>query len=473
MQSQNNKNKKIIKSKKTESKRKKNNNNNIQPTTPSQDPNTVINNIPNDIVGDNDCPPLPTPTSNKANDCSASNKQNFRIYSHNVQGLRDEAKLEYLPRLMKKKNINAYLIQETHLPGTFEKYIYNDYYLIHHGPDNQPANGAKGGIAIILSPELTTQWKSSGKAKKITTGGISTSETTRILSISMKFEIQQPPNSKKQTKKNFHNLCLTTVYFPHSGYQEKELDAFTDDLYAFLSNILLQRNTTHIIGADTNSSIGTNASLQESQDKQDSRFDIDPALSLLGPFGNPYRSKTGENLLNLMREFQLRAAATFFDNNNKYNTWLAPPHPTTRKRRAYQLDQILIPKHQLRYTTNVKRRFDGATSDHAALFIEFHLPKMVKKKKKTPEIEKKKSDVDAPPPVQKINNNILRNKELPNFQKKVNEYFSNLQPEKAELLSPSELLDKFEEHIFQAAHEVATREQKKRPDWFTKRKKPS
>ena len=341
----------------------------------------MTNDILTDTVGDDDCPPSPTPTSDRANDCSAT-KQNFRIYSHNTQGLRDEAKLEYIPRLMKKKNIDAYLIQETHLPGTFEKYIYDDYYLIHHGPDNQPANGAKGGIAIILSPELTVQWKLSGKSKKIITGGISTGETTRVLSISMKFEAQQTASPKKQLKKSFHNLCLTTVYFPHSGYQEKELDAFTDNLSTFLSNILSQRNTTHIIGADTNSSIGTNVTLREPQYKQDSRYDIDPAISLLGPFGNHHRFKTGERLLDLMREFQLRAATSFFDNNNKYNTWLAPPHPSSGKRRAYQLDQIFIQKHQLRHTTNAKRKFDGVASDHAALFIEFHLPKIIKKKKK-------------------------------------------------------------------------------------------
>jgi len=347
----------------------------------SRDPNVVSGDTLTDTVGDDDCPPSPTPTSDRANDCSAS-KKNFRIYSHNTQGLKDEAKLEYIPRLMKKKNIDAYLIQETHLPGTFEKYIYDNYYLIHHGPECQPTNGAKGGVAIILSPELAVQWKSSGKGKKIITGGISTGETTRILSISMKFETLQSTSPKKQLKKSFHNLCLTTVYFPHSGYQEKELDTFIDSLSAFLSSILSQRNTTHIIGADTNSSIGTNATLREPQCKQDSHYDVDPAISLLGPFGNPHRSKTGERLLDLMREFQLRAATSFFDNNNKYNTWLAPPHPSSGKRRAYQLDQIFIQKHQLRHTTNAKRRFDGVNSDHAALFIEFHLPKSIKKKKK-------------------------------------------------------------------------------------------
>jgi hypothetical protein len=138
--------------------------------------------------------------------------------------------------------------------------------------------------------------------------------------------------------KKYHNLCLTTIYFPHSGYKEKELQDFNSDISDFLSNILAQRNTTHIIGTDANSSIGTRNSSPESEslpNKYDSRFDIDPALELLGPFGNPHRSKTGEKLLNIMREHQLRAAATFFDNNNKYNTWLAPPHPSTAKRQAY------------------------------------------------------------------------------------------------------------------------------------------
>ena len=95
---------------------------------------------------------------------------------------------------MKKKNIDAYLIQETHLSGDFEKFIIDNYYLIHHGPEAQPTNGAKGGVAIILSPELHTQWQSSGKAKKIIRGGILAGETTRILSVSMKLEIYSESN---------------------------------------------------------------------------------------------------------------------------------------------------------------------------------------------------------------------------------------------------------------------------------------
>jgi hypothetical protein len=158
---------------------------------------TNDHNILND-AGDDDCPPSPAPKSPRANECSANNKTNFKIYSHNVNGLRDETKLEYIPRFMRDNNIDAYLIQETHLPGDFEKILLLDYYLIHHGPEHQPASGAKGGVAIILSADLAVQWKTSGTAKKIIRGGPSIGNTTRALSISMKFEVAPPPHKSAQ-----------------------------------------------------------------------------------------------------------------------------------------------------------------------------------------------------------------------------------------------------------------------------------
>jgi len=207
-------------------------------------------------AGDDDCPPLPAPViSPRANESSATKP--FRVYSHNVNGLRDETKLEFIPRTMEKNDIDAYLIQETHLAGDFEKYLINGYYIIHHGPETQPINGAKGGVAIILSPQMTYHWKISNRAKKKFTGGISVGNTTRLLSISMRFEQQDASKVKK-----YQNLCLTSNYFPYSGYKEAELVTFNDQVTSFLSEILSLKNTTHIIGADTNASIGPRASLE-------------------------------------------------------------------------------------------------------------------------------------------------------------------------------------------------------------------
>ena len=169
---------------------------------------------------------------------------------------------------------------------------------------------------------MTLQWKAGNKEKKKIIGGNTVGNTTRLLSITIRFEISGQQQQQKIAKK-YHNLCLTSIYFPHSGYKESELETFNNQVTDFLSNILAQRNTTHIIGADINASIGTRTSLENDnpQEKIESHLDTDPAQQLLGPFGNPKKSKSGDKILNLMREFQLRAASTFYDNNRKYNTW--------------------------------------------------------------------------------------------------------------------------------------------------------
>ena len=44
---------------------------------------------------------------------------------------------------MQKKNLDDYLIEETHLAGDFEKLLIDDYYFTHHGPETQPTNGKR------------------------------------------------------------------------------------------------------------------------------------------------------------------------------------------------------------------------------------------------------------------------------------------------------------------------------------------
>jgi hypothetical protein len=102
-------------------------------------------------IRDGGCP-APPEIMPRAND-SSEKTINFRVCSHNVHGLRDEAKLEHIPRIMRSNNLDEYIVQETHLALGFEKYLAFDYYNIHHGPESQPSNGAKGGVAIMLSPE--------------------------------------------------------------------------------------------------------------------------------------------------------------------------------------------------------------------------------------------------------------------------------------------------------------------------------
>ena len=80
--------------------------------------------------------------------------------------------------MMVAKSIDAYMLQEMHLEGNFTKILPSGHFLIHHGPDTQPRQGAKGGIAIILSPETAVNWK---RGRSVTHyGGTTIGGTTRL-----------------------------------------------------------------------------------------------------------------------------------------------------------------------------------------------------------------------------------------------------------------------------------------------------
>ena len=86
------------------------------------------------------------------------------------------------------------------------------------------------------------------------------------------------------------------------------------------------------------------------------------------------------------------------------------PQRNNEKGRAYQLDHIFIPKHQLCQTMNVKRKFDRAHSDHAAPCIDFCLST-------SPLLKKKQDSPIAHKPNMKLNNTVLRREGLSEFKK--------------------------------------------------------
>jgi hypothetical protein len=91
-----------------------------QDTSINYEAHLIDVNTPLNGIGIRACPALPAPPP-RANKCSAHTKTSFRVYSHNVNGLQDETKLEFIPLIIIKKDIDAYLIQEMHLAGDFEK----------------------------------------------------------------------------------------------------------------------------------------------------------------------------------------------------------------------------------------------------------------------------------------------------------------------------------------------------------------
>jgi hypothetical protein len=156
-----------------------------------------------------------------------------------------------------------------------------------------------------------------------------------------------------------------------------------------------------------------------------------------------------------MREHDLRAASTFFESNKKYNTWRNP-----RDKRPHQIDHFLIPRNQLCHTVDVKRKLDSIDSDHAALCIEFRLSSETLLLKKTENSEEIR-------PKNRINNFLLRNSQKGEFQRKVSEFFLNLDLKTAAESTEDELLHIFESHITEAAKEAAEQPISSKPDWFS------
>jgi len=95
---------------------------------------------------------------------------------------------------MERKKIDAYIIQETHLEGNFMKYLTGDKIMIHHGPSIQP-RGARGGVAIILSSNLTEGWKEGGYVVK--RGGETIGGTTRLMRVDIKIRDATKINIRK------------------------------------------------------------------------------------------------------------------------------------------------------------------------------------------------------------------------------------------------------------------------------------
>jgi len=135
------------------------------------------------------------------------------IYTQNIQGLRaNEEKLEYISRMMESKSIDVFMIQEMHLEGDFIKILPKGQLFIHHGPNIQPHQGAKGGVMIILSPEMGTNWRNGGSVigKRETTVG----DPTRLLSIDVQIKTKVILKTKSKIKhmqilflSSYHTTC--------------------------------------------------------------------------------------------------------------------------------------------------------------------------------------------------------------------------------------------------------------------------
>ena len=182
-----------------------------------------------------------------------------------------------------------YMLQEMHLEGNFIKTLPTGHFLIHHGPNMQSCQDAKGGIVIILSPEMAENLKRGGSI--IQHGGTTFSKTTRLLSIDV--ELKMLVKLKAKTKLRHKCISLWTSYHPTSGYSDKEVTKFNNEVSKMINS--LPKDNVLIMGANLNASISMRAS--KTSKTNESSKDEDPSASLLGPHSNARRNTRGNSSL--------------------------------------------------------------------------------------------------------------------------------------------------------------------------------
>mmetsp|Transcript_17839 Transcript_17839/g.25395 ORF Transcript_17839/g.25395 Transcript_17839/m.25395 type:complete len:496 (+) Transcript_17839:690-2177(+) len=205
------------------------------------------------------------------------------------------------------------------------------------------------------------------------------------------------------------------------------------------------------MGADINASIGSRALDNNETNNNNAEFketlNISPQHLLIGPCANPKTNNKGNLYINLLSQLDLRAASTYFQNDNGYDTWI---NPATQEK--YQLDHFLIPRKQFKLVKNVRKIYYGTTSNHLAIKITLNIKKGKHKNFATTTNSAKKRF--------RIDNTTLRGKGKNLFQNKVSDFLTSK-------TSPSpNTFEEFESFVVDAAKECAEVEIVARKDWF-------
>lgn len=372
----------------------------------------------------------PTPVQRKTARSSKSKELRsrdnyFNIITQNVNGLKNDEKIDGIVNRMENNHIDIYLAQETWLEDEGEQLKIieiNQTIIFFHGNDNITSSRGRGGVAIFLGPRAKKAWQEAGSAlpefKDIP------DDIPRIIGIKLRI---------RKARKHC-NLFVCSAYHPHSGMVTETIDNFYNNLTDFLDKV--PENYNIIIGADTNTPLGT----------IDNKSD--PNSQYIGKYGMKQNRNNQSycELLAILKKYDLRAANTDFF-AKRYDTWSGSQNSNFEG--DHQLDYFLTANNLRRNTIKCKRSHLGAESDHHAvkLRLRFYFGNPNKNK-----ICNKK--VTRPDWTQ------LKNQEIAEkFQNRVDEYLAII-PEDNNITTLHEAIQK-------AANETLPQKTRKRQDWFT------
>jgi hypothetical protein len=95
---------------------------------------------------------------------------------------------------MKERGINIYLLQETWLERTYNRYV-EGYLFIHHGLDKATCNRGTGVAGILLSPSTERALDKAGNPPPILGGVIA--KTTRFIGLHLDLDTENQQGINK------------------------------------------------------------------------------------------------------------------------------------------------------------------------------------------------------------------------------------------------------------------------------------
>jgi exonuclease III len=173
-------------------------------------------------------------------------------------------------------------------------------------------------------------------------------------------------NLKFSDKQEHNNMYIASVYHPHDQMNPLMIEQFHDKLNGQFQRAKVSNNCSIIVGADTNSHLGTNIS------EDDNR--------ILGHF---QLQKQGDNvnehdLNKIIFSKDLRLSMTDFP-HKKYQTWTS----FGNMRCLSQIDHFITSNSLWARITDAKRVGTGVDSDHSARNLKLRLVVSSKCKKKS------------------------------------------------------------------------------------------
>ena len=278
----------------------------------------------------------------------------IKVYSQNVHGLFESAKnengkaikrertfvkREYVVDMMRRKEINIFLMQETWDEGDYTKDLGSGYIMFHH---NSKKKRGRTGVAIVIAPHIAKMWREDGGNDAITIQQFE----GRFIGI----HIQMPEfNTKgKRIKDRWQKLFITSVYHP---YDDTHF-AFNSELDEVLSRMADDRDI--VMGGDMNAQVGR---------RRDS--DPDSYSNVLGPFGLEAQNDKGRDLLQVYLSNKLCIMNTFYE---------ASSHVThiscNKEKTECMLDMTSVSKGIFSRVSDCRKVDDGIRSDHSAICLK-------------------------------------------------------------------------------------------------------